>query len=119
MSGHPKANILIVDDAPGTLLALKELLEGPDCAVMTAESGDEAFRLVLNNDFALILLDVSMPGMSGFETATLIHKRRRSQHTPIIFLTGAHEDTKSMFRGYEVRAVDYILKSVEPTVLVS
>jgi PAS domain S-box-containing protein len=119
MLGHPKANILLVDDAPGTLLALKELLEGPDCAVMTVESGDEALRMVLNNDFAIILLDVSMPGMNGFETASLIRKRRRSQHTPIIFLTGENEDTKSMFRGYEVGAVDYIVKPVEPAVLVS
>ena len=73
----------------------------------------------LKHDFAIILLDVGMPGMDGFETASLIRRRRRSQHTPIIFLTGQHEDTRSMFRGYEVGAVDYILKPVEPTVLIS
>jgi len=119
MVSYPKANILLVDDAPGTLLALGELLEGADRAVMVAKSGEEALRLVLKHDFALILLDVNMPGMNGFETASLIRRRRRSQHTPIIFLTGEHEDTKSMFRGYEVGAVDYILKPVEPTVLTS
>jgi PAS domain S-box-containing protein len=119
MLGSSKANILLVDDSRNSLLALQELLAGPDRTVMAAESGEEALRLALNNDFAIILLDIRMPGMDGFETATLIRKRRRSQHTPIIFLTGAYEDTRSMFRGYQVGAVDYMLKPVEPAVLAS
>jgi len=119
MAGSSNASILVVDDKPTSLLALREALEGPDRSVVVAESGEEALRQVLNCDFALIVLDIDMPGLDGFETATLIRKRRRSQHTPIIFLTGAYEDTMSMFRGYEVGAVDYIVKPVEPTVLSS
>src|SRR5207344_1996185 len=86
---------------------------------VAAGSGREALRQVLKQDFALILLDICMPGMDGFETAELIRRRRRSQHTPIIFLTGAYEDTQSVARGYEVGAVDYIFKPVEPAVLKS
>ena len=119
MSNSPRANLLVVDDEPHTRLALRELLHAPDRNVVLAGSGEEALRRLLNDDFALILLDVRMPGMDGFETATLIRGRRRSQHTPIIFLTGAHEDLRSVFRGYEVGAVDYMLKPVEPDVLKS
>src|SRR5262245_62908378 len=111
-----KASILIADDEAVSRTALRELLEGPDCSVVTAASGGEALRQVLRQDFALIVLDIRMPGMDGFETAALIRRRRRSQSTPIIFLTGAAEDTQSVARGYEVGAVDYILKPVDPAV---
>ena len=115
----PKASILVADDEAHSRLALRELLDSPDRNVVAVESGAEALRQVLKQDFALILLDVRMPGMDGFETATLIRRRKRSQHTPIIFLTGASEDTTSVVRGYEVGAVDYILKPVNPEVLKS
>ena len=75
---------------------------------MTAPSGEEALRLALKNDFAVILLDVRMPGIDGFETARLIRNRERSSLTPIIFLTAAADEMTSMFRGYEVGAVDYL-----------
>jgi signal transduction histidine kinase/HPt (histidine-containing phosphotransfer) domain-containing protein len=114
-----KANILVVDDEAGSRLALQELLDSPDRNIVGAGSGAEALRLVLKQDFALIVLDIRMPGMDGFETATLIRRRKRSQHTPIIFLTGAFEDATSVVRGYEVGAVDYMLKPVEPEVLKS
>ena len=86
---------------------------------MAAQSGEEALRLALKNDFAVILLDVRMPGIDGFETAQLIRGRERSRLTPIIFLTAAADEMTSMFRGYEVGAVDYLMKPVVPEVLKS
>ena len=86
---------------------------------MTAQSGEEALRLALKNDFAVILLDVRMPGIDGFETARLIRSRERSRLTPIIFLTAAADEMTSMFRGYEVGAVDYLMKPVVPEILKS
>ncbi|MGH8595729.1 MAG: response regulator, partial [Gammaproteobacteria bacterium] len=109
-----KANILLVDDEPRNLLALHELLDAPDRNLMHAQSGDEALREVLKHDFAVILLDVRMPDLDGFETAKLIRSRVRSQQTPIIFVTGVYEDIKSVSRGYQVGAVDYILKPIAP-----
>jgi signal transduction histidine kinase len=112
-----KSGILIVDDDAQTRLALRELLRSPDRHIVVAGSGEEALRHVLKEDFAVILLDARMTGMDGFETARLIRERERSRHIPIIFLTGAYEDTLSAFRGYEVGAVDYLLKPVVPEVL--
>ena len=119
MSGSSQANILVVDDERHTLVAMQELLSGPDRNVLAVGSGKEALRQILETDFALILLDILMPVMDGFETATLIRKLKRSRHTPIIFLTAALEDAQSVFRGYEVGAVDYILKPVNPDILKS
>ncbi len=118
-STTPQGGILIVDDDPNSLVALRELLEGPGQSVILAESGEDALRHVLKQDFAVILLDVRMPGMDGFETARLIRERKRSRHTPIIFMTGALEDVHSQFRGYEAGAVDYITKPLVPQVLKS
>jgi len=100
-------------------MALRELLQGPGRDVIVAESAEDALRHVLGQDFAVILLDVRMPTVDGFETAKLIRERERSRHTPIIFLTGAYEDLHSMFRGYEAGAVDYIVKPLIPEVLKS
>jgi signal transduction histidine kinase len=119
MQDSANANLLVVDDEPRSLAALGQLLSAPDRSVVTAQSGKDALRQVLKTDFALILLDVRMPGMDGFETAALIRQLRRSRHTPIIFLTAAVEDTHSMSRGYEIGGVDYILKPVDPAVLLS
>ena len=113
------ASILIVDDDPGSLKALQELLQGPGQNLVLANSGEAALRRVLKEDFAVILLDARMPGIDGFETARLIRDRQRSRHTPIIFITGAYEDVGSVFRGYEVGAVDYIVKPLDPRVLKS
>lgn len=114
-----KAKILLVDDEPKSLFALQELLSTLGENLMTAGSGEEALRLVLRNDFAVILLDVRMPGIDGFETAKLIRNRERSRLTPIIFLTAAADEMTSMFRGYEVGAVDYLMKPVVPEILKS
>ena len=100
-------------------MALEALLEDLRQPLVVASSGEEALGKTLKDDFAVILLDVLMPGMDGFETAKLIRERRQSAHTPIIFLTGASEDLPSMFRGYEAGAVDYIVKPVNPEVLKS
>src|SRR5438046_1567055 len=113
------ANILVVDDEPRSLKALQALLCGPDRNVVPAASGREALRWVLRTAFALILMDVRMPELDGLETATLIRRLKRSRHTPIVFLTAAGEHTEWMQRGYEVGAVDYIVKPVDPEVLKS
>src|SRR5256884_3116625 len=112
-------NILVVDDEPHSLKALQALLRGPDRNVVTAASGREALRWILRAAFALILLDVRMPQMDGFETAALIRKLKRSRYTPIVFLTAADEHTEWVQRGYEVGAVDYIFKPVDPEALKS
>jgi CheY-like chemotaxis protein/HPt (histidine-containing phosphotransfer) domain-containing protein len=119
VSSSSQANILVVDDERHSLIAMQQLLSGPDRNVLAVGSGKEALRQILKTDFALILLDIRMPGMDGFETATWVHKLKRSRHTPIIFLTAALEDAQSVFRGYEVGAVDYILKPVNPDILKS
>jgi signal transduction histidine kinase len=119
MDSAAKADILLVDDEPKNLYALRELLAAPDRHLLLAGSGEEALRLTLQHEPALILLDVRMPRMDGFETARLIRGRERSRHTPIIFLTAAAEELGSVFRGYEVGAVDYLIKPLVPEVLKS
>src|SRR5437868_8645535 len=112
-----KAKILLVDDEPKSLYAMQELLGSLDEELMVAQTGEEALKLALKHDFAVILLDVRMPGIDGFETARLIRNRERSRLTPIIFLTAASDDMPSMFRGYEAGAVDYLQKPVVPEIL--
>ena len=112
-----KADILMVDDEPRNLLALEGLLEPLGQNLLRAQSGEEALRMVLKHNLAVILLDVRMPGLDGFETARMIHSRERSRHTPIIFLTGVSLEMESAFRGYEVGAVDYLIKPFVAEVL--
>jgi signal transduction histidine kinase len=114
-----RAKLLVVDDEPKSLYALQELLAPLGQDLMAAASGEDALKLALRHDFAVILLDVRMPGIDGFETARLIRARERSKSTPIIFLTAAADEMTSMFRGYEVGAVDYLMKPVVPEVLKS
>jgi signal transduction histidine kinase len=113
----PNASILIVDDDQGSLLAMREVLVSLGARLVTAASGEEALKRVLEEDFAAILLDVRMPGIDGFTTASMIRERKRSRYTPIIFLTAASEDLGSMFRGYRSGAVDFMMKPVIPEVL--
>jgi signal transduction histidine kinase len=112
-----QASILIVDDDAANMLAMKEILTTLGSRLVTATSGEQALRHVLDEDFAAILLDVRMPGIDGFTTAKLIRDRKRSRHTPIIFMTAAQEDLASMFRGYRAGGVDYIVKPIIPEVL--
>ena len=117
MADSPHAGILIVDDDSASLMAMEEVLRSLGSRLVTARSGEEALRRVLDEDFAAILMDVRMPGIDGFTTARMIRERKRSRYTPIIFLTAAQEDLASMFRGYQAGAVDYIVKPVIPEVL--
>jgi signal transduction histidine kinase len=110
-------SILLVDDRPENLLALEAILEPLGQRLVRAHSGDEALRHLLTQDFALILLDVQMPGMNGFEAAQLIKARERSRHIPIIFLTAINKEDQYVFKGYEVGAVDYLFKPFNPDVL--
>ena len=112
MSALEKVKILIVDDEPANILALEAVLECLGQDLVRAESGAEALRHLLNNDFAVILLDAQMPGLDGFETAELIRQRPKSRFTPIIFVTAAFVSDEMMFKGYAKGAVDYIIKPV-------
>ena len=116
VSEAEKVNILVVDDLQEKLLVYETVLESLNQNVMTAHSGEEALRLVLQHDFAVILLDVNMPGIDGFETAALIRQRKKSAHTPIIFIT-AFADELRIAEGYAQGAVDYILAPVVADVL--
>src|SRR5579859_4476499 len=116
-AGGTRGSILVVDDEPLNLKAMEALLAAADCQVVTASSGREALWRILRTDFALILLDVRMPEMDGFETAALIRRLKRSRHTPIVFLTAAGENADWVQRGYEAGGVDFIVKPVDPEVL--
>ena len=112
-----QAKILCVDDTPENLLAVEAILEPLGQELVRAESGEEALRHLLQHEFALILLDVQMPGLDGFQTAELIKQRERTRAVPIIFLTAISKDAENVFRGYETGAVDYLLKPFDPEVL--
>src|SRR3954462_9299809 len=106
----PKANVLLVDDKSENLLALEAVLSDLNQNLVQATSAREALRHLLLEDFALILLDVQMPGLSGFELAELIRERGRTQHTPIIFISAESIQEQNIFKGYSLGAVDYLTK---------
>ena len=124
-SPHPprrdggKAPILLVDDRPENLLALEAVLADLGQDLVKAGSGEEALARLLDRDFALILLDVKMPGLDGLETARLIRDRDRSRHTPIVFMTAYDDPTLSVVDAYALGAVDYLVKPVLPSILKS
>src|SRR4051794_3897416 len=111
------AKILMVDDRPENLLALEAILSGLGHELVKAHSGEEALKRLLVDEFALILLDVQMPGMDGFETATHVKQRERTRHIPIVFLTAIDGEAHQAFRGYAAGAVDYLSKPFDPWVL--
>jgi CheY-like chemotaxis protein len=111
------AKVLLVDDRRDNLLALEAILQGLPVQPVGANSGEEALKHLLVDDFALILLDAQMPEMDGFETARHIKRRERTRHVPIIFLTAADRDAQLALRGYAVGAVDYLAKPFDPWVL--
>lgn len=119
MSDDEKSNVLMVDDRPENLIALESIIEDPKLNLFKAHSGNEALSLILERDFALILMDVQMPDMDGFETAELIRGNKKTQHVPIIFVTAINKDQKYVFKGYEAGAVDYLFKPLEPEILKS
>jgi two-component sensor histidine kinase len=116
MRDAKRADILIVDDLPEKHLTYRVALEALDQNIVAVTSGEEALQLLLEHEFAVILLDVNMPGMSGLETAALIRQRRKSRHTPIIFVTAFADDVQTV-EGYALGAVDYILTPIVPEIL--
>src|SRR5262249_13391932 len=112
-----RVNILLVDDRPDKLMALEAILGELGQNLVRAYSGREALRALLHQDFAVILLDVNMPMMDGFETAEMIRSRPRSQQTPIIFFTAMNEAEAHVFRSYSLGAVDFIRTPVVPEIL--
>jgi CheY-like chemotaxis protein len=111
------AKALLVDDRRENLVALEAILQGLVVETVAVTSGEEALKSLLVDDFAVILLDASMPTMDGFETATHIKQRERTRHIPIIFLTALDYDARLAFRGYQIGAVDFITKPFDPWVL--
>jgi len=118
-ASEPCVKLLLVDDHAENLLALEALLEAPGVELVLARSGAEALRHLLDTDFAAIILDVMMPEMDGFETASLIRQRDKSRHTPIIFLTALGRSEEALFKGYDIGAVDYLVKPILPSILKS
>ena len=119
MNGIEKSSILIVDDRPENLVALEGQLESPALNIVRASSGNEALGFMLKQDFALVLLDVQMPDMDGFETAELMRSNERTEYIPIIFITAGSKSQEHVFKGYDSGALDYIFKPVDPYVLKS
>src|SRR5687767_9505810 len=117
INAEDRVNILVVDDRADKLLALEAALAELDENVVRASSGKEALRCLLQQDFAVILLDVNMPGMDGFETATLIRQRPRTELTPIIFVSAINDNENHVSRGYSLGAVDYIGTPIIPEIL--
>ena len=115
--GHDAANILLVDDQPARLLTYRAILEPLGHNLVAVNSGLEALEALMKQDFAVVLLDVKMPGMDGFETAALIHDHPRFETTPIIFVTGVHVTEFDRLKGYKAGAIDYVYIPVVPEIL--
>lgn len=112
-----KVNILVVDDHPEGILAVQAVLDNPEYNIVAASSGTDALRRLLDADFAVILMDVQMPIMNGFETAEVIKTREKSKHIPIVFMSAINQDEQYVYQGYSVGAVDYLLKPFDPYIL--
>lgn len=112
-----RARVLVVDDHPANLRAVEAILQPLALELVLVPSGEEALRQLLQGEFALILLDVDMPGLDGFDTAGLIKRAERTRHVPIIFLTAHESDARQVFRGYQQGAVDYLVKPFDPDAL--
>src|SRR5687768_16023128 len=112
-----KVKILVVDDRASDRLAIESILSDPYYELVMAGSGREALRRVLEGEYAVILLDVMLPDMEGFEVAKIIKQRERSRDTPVIFLTAASADVQWVYKGYSVGAVDYLVKPLDEDVL--
>ena len=109
--------ILLVDDRPENLITLEGILESPELVIYTAGSGNEALGLLLEHNFALVLMDVQMPGMDGFETAEIMRANDRTKHVPIIFVTAINKQRKHIFQGYQSGAIDYLYKPLDLEIL--
>lgn len=112
-------NVLLVDDEPANLVSLEAVLEEEGRNLIKANSGHEALKILLQEDISLVLLDVQMPEMDGFEVAELMRARKDTQTIPIIFVTAISKEDKYVFKGYQVGAVDYLFKPLDPVILKS
>jgi len=119
MTSNENYKILIVDDRPENLLTLEGILESPDLTIIKANSGNEALGLLLEHKFALVLLDVQMPGMDGFETAEIMRSNEKTKNVPIIFITAISKQRRHIFKGYDTGAVDYLYKPLDLEILKS
>jgi len=116
-SAAPRQSVLIVDDSPTDLLYLTRVLERPDRHVISASSGEEALQVLKGFECALVLLDIHLDGLNGFETAEKIRAQERLRHLPIIFITATLREQEHVFRGYDAGAVDYLFKPLEANLL--
>src|SRR5882724_6108790 len=117
MKKNDKAVILIVDDKDANRLVLESLLSAKDRLLLKASSGEEALKITLNKDVDLIILDVQMPGMDGFEAAQILKSNRKTKNIPIIFATAESKERKLMMKGYDEGAVDYLFKPLDPEIV--
>lgn len=118
MEINSPVKILLVDDLPENLFALEVILSNENYLCVKANSGNEALKILLHQqDFAIILIDVQMPKMDGFETVELIRQIDKLKHVPIIFLTASMDNSLQIFKGYEAGAVDYMIKPISPEIL--
>jgi response regulator RpfG family c-di-GMP phosphodiesterase len=115
----PTANVLLVDDTPENLVALEVVLEDVDCNLIKAGSGQQALATLLKKDVSLVLLDVQMPEMDGFEVAAIMRDNPRTRNIPIIFVTAISKEQRYVHQGYKAGAVDYLFKPIEPLILKS
>lgn len=115
----PRPVVLMVDDTPENLVALEVVLEDMDCELVKATSGQQALGILLKKDVSLVLLDVQMPEMDGFEVATLMRANPKTRNVPIIFVTAISKEQRYVQQGYKVGAVDYLFKPIEPVILKS
>ena len=112
-------NILMVDDTPENLYSLEAILEAPGRNLIKANSGSEALKVLIKTDISLVLLDVQMPGMDGFEVAEIMRSNPKTKNVPIVFVTAINKDQKYVFKGYQTGAVDYLFKPLDPVILAS
>src|SRR5574339_150981 len=113
-----EAKILVVDDRPDNLISIEAILEKDNYTIVKANSGKAALKILLSDhDFSLILMDVQMPELNGYETATIIYEREKLRNIPIIFITANNYDEDFMFKGYRMGGVDYIFKPINPELL--
>jgi response regulator RpfG family c-di-GMP phosphodiesterase len=117
MPAPERVNILMVDDRPDGLLTMEAVLQSPEHHLVKASSGKEALHCLQKEDFAVVLLDVQMPVMDGFQTAAKIKEMPRAANTPIVFITAIHKDPFYIYQGYHMGAVDYIFKPFDPAIL--
>jgi CheY-like chemotaxis protein len=113
----PRQSVLIVDDSPSDVLYIRKLIERTDRHVLTAHSGEEALKVLKGFECALVLLDIQLEGLNGFQTAEKIRASARTRHLPIIFISATKRDQENVFRGYDAGAVDYLFKPLEPNLL--